>query len=269
MLPACVHAAMPKLAQLGVSAPQRRLAVILGMPLLLLLLGSGIAGQAVWRRRRLQWVAAGGRRHGRQDLPHAWQQQQQPSHALQLATESHAAFRAAEAGRDPQLRMRRQARLAAWLREELGSQQYRGIEMLPLDAQPAALAHQLGSLRKTAVAGGAGATAATVAAASAAARAAYVANGVPEEAQHLLGPQQAADVLPLPGLAAAVTSRAGGGPRPAAAPISRQWRLPTKSLQVSPNQLEVRFARQTGQGRRSVVDAMWPAHAPCFCSFCC
>ena len=233
---------MPKLAaQPVVAATRHHLAVILGMPLLLLLLlGGGIAGQAVWRRRRLRRDAAGGYRPGRQILPHAWQQQQQHNYALQLAAESHAASGAAREGSGPQLRLRRQARLAALLREELGSQQQRGIEMLPLDAQPAALAHQLGSLRKTAIAGAVASAAA--ARAAAAARGAYVANWVPEEAQQLLGPQHASDVEPLAGLAAAATSAGGGWHSSAAAPISRQWRLPTNSLQVSPNQLEVRFS---------------------------
>ena len=267
MLPACVDTAMPKLTATRVAAAAARhhLAAILGISLLLR--AGGIAGQAVWRRRRLRLDAVHGYRHELQILVHR-QQQQQEQHIG--AAHVHAASGAVGEGSDRQLRLGRQARLAALLRAELGSQQQRGIEMLPLDAQPAALTHQLGSLRKTAVAGGAARAAAargavTVAApTAAAARAAYVANWVRAEAQHLLTPQQASDAEPPAGVGQAAAEPSGGDGACclADAPISRQWRLPTNSLQVSPSQLEVRHTSQTASKCSVLLVSM---HEPSSC----
>ena len=269
VLPACVGTAMPKLiAKPAKPAARHHLAAIMSM--MLLLLGSGIAGQAVWRRRRPRRDATSGNWHDREIMLHARQQQGHQIVVRQLAADSRISSGAAGEGSESHLRLGRQARLAALLHAELGSQQQRGIEMLPLDAQPAALTHQLGSVRKTAVAGGAARAAPTRAAVTAAAAAPTAAapqdaaNWVPLEAQHLLAPQQASDAEPMPGLgpAAVVPSGGGGGHSLAVALNSRQWRLPTNSLQVSPNQLEVRLTSQTDITCR--VSPM-PKHEPSSC----
>ena len=92
---------MPKLvARSPAAAAQHNLAAI--FVTMLLLLGGGIAGHAVWRRRRLRRDAVRGYRQDRAILLHARQQQEQQTAALQLSADFHMASFAAVKGRDCQ-----------------------------------------------------------------------------------------------------------------------------------------------------------------------
>jgi hypothetical protein len=252
-LPACAALAMPNsdLSQLeGTGTLRARTqqqspgALVAGMASLAVLCAvaaAGVAGRVVLRRGRLRQAEAGQHSHSREMHSLLHRQRQRRTSSAAGSSERNVA----EEGGSPLLPMNRgQDRLAALLHAELGSQQHRGIEMLPLEALPAALAHQLGSLRTAEKSSGAARSAASRA--GAAARAADVAQWVPKEAQQLPPTQQAGevemDLLPGVNQAGGMPGIQGGyGSMP---PPSRQWGLPTDSLQVSPGQLEVSAHRQ-------------------------
>ena len=281
-LPACVAIEMPKFdpSQVnGAGAPRERnqqqppSTLVAGMASLAVLSAvavAAVAGRVMLRRgqpRRAE-PGAGQRSHEMHSLLHHQRQRRTSSVAGSSSRERSAA---GEGGSPLLPGSRGQERLAALLHAELGSQQQRGIEMLPLEALPAALAHQLGSLRKATKSAGAARAAASraaaaareapAAAAAAAARAADVANWVPAEAHQLLSAQNAGEIgLEVP----PGVNQAGGAPSinegddGSAPPLSRQWGLPTDSLQVSPGHMEVSTHLQRSMPTLTVTNTFFP-----------
>ena len=261
-LPPCVAHAMPQLWFPHTDRPQARqgrqprlsvfvsLAALLLVVLAVLALAATLAGRrAARRRRQLQWIAADRPARDLYSLLHHNQQQRHSSAPALLHAE------AGEAGDAPMLSRRGQARLAALLQAELGGQQL-GIELMPLDALPAALAHQLGSLRKAVAAGSSlqGSRRGTrplllAAAEEAVAGGAGAADRLPEDADPLLSSGRWAAGLDLraPGSRLAISAsgsggRSGGGRSSSSSsgpPTSRQWGLPTDSLRLPSSDLTV------------------------------
>ena len=266
LLGAALQDAMPQLWFPHTHGPQAhrgrqtQLALIASLAALVvvavLALAATLAGRGAARRRRqLQWVAADRREQDLPSLLHAHRQQRHSSAAALFHAEHAGAGEAGEAGDVPALSRRGQARLAALLQAELDGQQQRGIELMPLDALPAA--HHLGSLRKAVAAGsslqgGRRGPCPPLPADKAVTGALEAANRSPEDAEPLLSSQHCTTGLDLqaPGSRLAVSAsisgsggRGGGSGRSSSAsgtpPTSRQWGLPTDSLKLSSSDLTV------------------------------
>ena len=202
-LPDCAARDMPLLPLHGVQvpafldAPGRQAvetAVVAGLGLLAsaAVLGPAAAALIAWRRRRYR------------PLPGS----QKGQHESSASTEAVGLLAA---------KRRKRARLGALLRSELGGSQGDGIELLPMEVLPAALAHHLGSGQWTAAQTRGGSAAGSA-----------------------VGPQGAATAGERHPLLAAgwAPSDAAGGDS-SASYDARQWRLHTHSVCMSIGDLKV------------------------------
>ena len=146
----------------------------------------------------------------------------------------------ATAGGAPQPSKR--ARLAALVQAELGSAASGGIEMMPLDALPATLAHRLGSIWRhppPPTNTPQGSLSSWAAAASAAAG-----QHLADEAHHLLAaPDESLLSMDRMGSREPAHAR----PQSTSQLGSRQWGLSTQSLRVRPGELQVRGCCMGGE----------------------
>jgi hypothetical protein len=204
-------------------------ASLVALLVLVVLVAGGALGRALWRRQLRQRGS-----HSQQHGLHC----ASSSRRRHSGTARHTGVDIGPATAWGVLQPSRRAHLAALVQAELGSAASGGIEMMPLDALPATLAHRLGSMRRRPPPPAntpQGSLSAWAAAASAAAG-----QHLADEARHLL--------LAAPDEALLSMDRLGPHEPAHAAPQStfqgagRQWGLGTQSLRVGPGELQVRLA---------------------------
>ena len=197
----------------------------------LLLLAALVAGGALGRvllHRKLRQRGSDCQQHG----AHSALPRQRHS---RTAWHTGAATEPATAGGATQPRKR--ARLVALVEAELDSANSQGIEMLPLDALPATLAHRMGSMRRHPPR-----PASTV---QTSFRRGWSAPSSAAGKQHLDGEAQHLLAVPEEALLGSSGSQQPGHARPQSSSQldGRQWGLNTQSLRVRPGDLQVRLHR--------------------------